>query len=32
MGMAHHASAPERRRLLRHYLLTARKLGSVRFV
>jgi len=32
MGMAHHASAPERRRLLRNYLLTARKLGAVQFV
>jgi hypothetical protein len=31
MGMAHHASLPERRRLLRNYLLTAKRLGTVKF-
>ena len=31
MGMAHQASLPERRRLLRNYLLNAKRLGAVRF-
>jgi phospholipase C len=31
MGMAHQASLPERRRLMRNYLLNAKKLGAVRF-
>ncbi len=32
MGRAHHSSAPERRRLIRNYLLTAKRLGSIQFV
>ncbi len=32
MGMAHHFSLPERRRLMRDYLLNAKRLGAIKLV